>query len=291
MDRKKRPLLVIIAAVLAAGAGLLAFDYLAQPHSQAAQIPPRPVVVALMPIGARQQISSGMVHTVLRSADSIDPGSFSSVEAVDGNVAFADIPAGAALTSSNTGRAAQMPSLIHLKTGTRAMSIPVDEVKDVSGLIQPGDHVDVYAIPPRMGAETPRAFEILQNVMVLAIGGVIEPAAGASPGPQTQMRSVTLRVTPGQAKTLAVADLNATLRLALRPPGEPAHPGSTDAFVLPATSGSGSVGGPIPMAAAAPPAPAPQPAAPAPAPAPANVSSDGIQYILGDRVQSGTAQH
>jgi pilus assembly protein CpaB len=286
LDRNKRPLLIVIAAVLAAGAGLLAFDYLAQPKTQTVQAPPRPVVVAVVPIGARQQINSSMVRTVMRAADSIDPGSYSSVDATTGNVAFADIPAGAALTSSNSGRPAMMPSLIHLRNGMRAMSIPVDEVKDVSGLIQPGDHVDVYAIPPRMGSETPKAFAILRNVIVLAIGGIIEPSAGASPGPQA-LRSVTLSVSPVQAKTLAVADLNATLRLALRPPDEPTRSEPTDAFVMPQN-------GPPPIGPA-PAAPAPAAIAPVapvvaaqPAPAPAHAPGDNVEYILGDRVQGPT---
>ena len=288
MNRNKRPLLVVIAAVLAAGAGLLAFDYLAQPRAQAQQAPPRPVVVALVPIGARQPILQSMVRTIMRPGDSIDPGSYSSIEAVTGNVAFADIPAGAALTSSNTGKPALMPSPIHLRGGMRAMSIPVDEVKDVSGLIEPGDHVDVYAIPPRMGNETPRAYAILRNVIVLAIGGVVEPPAGASPAPSS-LRSVTLRVSPDQAKTLAVADLNATLRLALRPPDEPTRSEPTDAFVMPASGiGSGAA------LSAPPPAPAVQVpiAAPAPVPAapaqPARDPGDKVQYILGDRVQGAT---
>lgn len=286
MDRKRRPLLVIIAAVLAAGAGLLAFDYLAQPRSEAAQIPPRPVVVALVPIGARQQITAAMVHTVLRSADSVDPGSYSSADAVSGNVAFADIPAGAALTSSNSGRAEQLPSLIHLKRGMRAMSIPVDEVKDVSGLIQPGDHVDVYAIPPRMGSETPQAFAILRNVIVLAIGGLIDPPAGATPGPQAALRSVTLRVTTDQAKTLAVADLNATLRLALRPPDEPTGSEAADTFTLPRAAAAPAISVPAAAPVAVPAMPAAQPAAPAAAPQPS--SGGGVEYILGDRVQKSS---
>jgi len=239
----------------------------------------------MVPIGARQQITAAMVRTVMRPADTIDPGSYSSVDAASGNVAFADIPAGAALTSSNSGRAAMMPSLIHLRDGMRAMSIPVDEVKDVSGLIQPGDHVDVYAVPPRMGTETPKAFAILRNVIVLAIGGIIEPAAGASPAPQT-MRSVTLSVSPTQAKTLAVADLNATLRLALRPPGEPTRSEATDAFVMP-SAGSVPIA-PVPVAAPMQAPPAAAPAAPAqPAPA-AHQPNDGVEYILGDRVQGST---
>ena len=284
MNRNRRPLLIIIASVLAAGAGLLAFDYLAQPRAQAVQAPPRPVVVAVMPIGARQQISASQVRTVMRPADSIDPGSYSSVDAASGNVAFADIPAGAALTSSNSGRPAMMPTLVHLKDGMRAMSIPVDEVKDVSGLIEPGDHVDVYAVPPRVMGETPEAFAILRNVIVLAIGGLVEPTAGASPAPNVQLRSVTLRVSSEQAKVLAVADLNATLRLALRPPDEPTSSEPTDRFVLQSLPST-----PIRSAPIAPIA-APQiPAAPvAPAPAPRTAPNDGVQYILGDRVEGGS---
>ncbi len=292
MTRTKRPMLIIIAAVLAGGAALTAFDYMSTSNRHAPAAPPRTVIIASRPISARESITGAMLQAATRPADAVDPGAFSSEAAVAGDVALADIPAGAALTSSNVTRASDMPSEVHLTDGMRAMSIAVDEVKDVSGLIEPGDHVDVYAITPRSTSAQPQAFGILRNVIVLGVGGQVT-TAGATPGPQTmQWRSVTLRVTAQQAKTLAIADLNSTLRLALRPPDESTRSEPQDAFYVPMQSGPSlpSAGPPVPapaMPASAPVAAAAPPKAAQPA---RRAHSDGVEYILGDRIAGAGTQ-
>jgi pilus assembly protein CpaB len=283
VTRNKRPILIVIAAVLAGGAALTAFDYISTGNRHEPAAPPRAVMVAARPINARETITQAMLQTVMRPADAVDPGAFSSPAAVEGDVALGDIPAGAALTSSNVTRLSNLPSPVHLSDGMRAMSIAVDEVKDVSGLIEPGDHVDVYAITARSATEQPRAFAILRNIIVLGVGGQVAPS-GATPGPQSmQWRSITLRVSALQAKTLAVADLNSTIRLALRPPGETTRSETVDTFSVPMQTGPSF---PAPAApAAAPPMPAPAAAGAAAAPQRPIQSRDGVQYILGDRVE------
>ncbi len=87
-----------------------------------------------------------------------------------------------------------MPEPFHLSSGMRAMSIAVDEVKDVSGLIQPGDHIDVYAVTPRMGEEPSEAFAILRDIVVLGVGGSVTDAPAVQGQQPTQWRSVTLQV-------------------------------------------------------------------------------------------------
>jgi Flp pilus assembly protein CpaB len=110
---------------------------------------------------------------------------------------------------------------VRLKSGMRAVSVQIDKVKGVSGLIQPGDYVDVIADPPKAGPQPPPASAILRGVRVLAIGESLENTS-ATPSPQeANSTTVTLEVTPKQADLLVMADLNATLRLALRSPKEP----------------------------------------------------------------------
>jgi Flp pilus assembly protein CpaB len=171
------------------------------------------------------------------------------------------------------------------------MSIAVDEVKDVSGLIQPGDHVDVYAVTPRMGESASRAFAILRDVVVLGVGGEI--TSSSAPGTQAaQWRSVTLQVNADQAKVLAVADMNSTLRLALRPPGEPLRSEPVDAFTMPSTQSAPAAPMPAPVAVQQPPA-AGGAAPPAPKSDPPAARSIGgsVQFILGDRVEGSGANN
>lgn len=274
----KRNMLLIVAAVLAAGAGLLTFNYLSSGR-HVAEAPPRAVLVAAADIPAHTPLSSSMVNVVMRPSTDVDPNALSNPSDISGDVALGPIPAGAAITSSNTMHDEAPATNIHLMRGYRAISIPVDEVRDVSGLIQPGDKVDVIAVPPRIGSTQPTASIILRDVTVFAVGGTIAPLTpGTPPPPGTQPvpdvpRSVTLEVTPDQAELLAMADLNATLRLALRPKGD--RSGTTQSLVF-ATQ----------TFAAPPPALSAPAAAPAAAPSnpPRAIPYSPVEIIDGDQI-------
>ncbi|HEY9085977.1 MAG TPA: Flp pilus assembly protein CpaB [Candidatus Tyrphobacter sp.] len=251
----KRNTLLIVAAILAAGAGLLTFNYLSAANRHVATSPPRPVLVAVADIPAHSPLNTTMVNVVMRPSSDVDPNALSSPSDLSGDIALGPIPAGATITSSNTSRDIGPTQGLHLMRGMRAISIPVDEVRDVSGLVVPGDKVDVIAVPPRIGSGTPTASIILRDITVFAVGGAVAPeVAGTPPPPGTPPtpnvpRSVTLEVTPAQADLLAMADLNATLRLALRPKGD--RSGTTQELVFATQSTFAAP----PPAAAAPAAP------------------------------------
>jgi Flp pilus assembly protein CpaB len=287
MNTNRRPLLIVVAVVLAAAAGLFAWDYLTQPR----QAPPAPrsVVIASRAIAAREPIDPSMITIQTIPADQVQPGSYSAATALGGDVALVAIPAGSPLTASNVGHASQLETAVHLGRGMRAMSIPVDEVKDVAGLVQPGDHVDVYAIVESRGTTPPQSLAILRNLRVLAVG-TSTGAAGAPAAGAPQARTVTLEVTPLQAKTLSLADLNATLRLALRPPAEPTRSTQTDSFVLAAQSAPAQTGTPAEQEAAALAAIASKNNAPqqpqAQQQGSGSESNGTVEYIYGDKVST-----
>lgn len=276
----RRTMLLVTAGILAVGAGLLTFNYLATSH-HSASIPTRPVLVAVADIPAHTAINSSMVNVVMKPANDIDPGAMSSASDVNGDTTLGPIPAGATITSSNTGKDEAPTAGLHIMRGYRAISIPVDEVRDVSGLVQPGDKVDVIAVPPRVGNTQPSASIILRDVTVFAVGGQLQNLAAATPQPGQQPvptvpRSVTLEVTPGQADLLSMADINSTLRLALRPKGD--RSGTTEPIIFASTTVAGPPQGqpaPAPAAASAPSKPMPiRPYSP-------------VQIIDGDQIDGG----
>ncbi|HUY41903.1 MAG TPA: Flp pilus assembly protein CpaB [Candidatus Dormibacteraeota bacterium] len=269
----KRNTLLIVAAVLAAGAGLLTFNYLSSSNRNVASAPPRPVLVAIADIPAHTPVTSSMVNVVMRPSSDVDSNALSSPSDISGDVALGPIPAGAAITSSNTSKDEAPVRGLHLMRGYRAISIPVDEVRDVSGLVEPGDKVDVIAVPPRVGAAQPTASIILHDVTVFAVGGELAPSAPSTPTPGSQPvpnvpRSVTLEVTPNQADLLAMADLNTTLRLALRPKGDPS--GSSQDLVF----ASQTFAAPPPPVTSSGPAPGPRRALP----------YSSVEIIEGDQI-------
>jgi pilus assembly protein CpaB len=261
---------LLIAIVLAVGTGLLTLTYLNSLRPQ--QSAPRQVLVASQDIPARIRITAAMFHTEMRPASALEPDAISNPDQAVGSLALITIPAGSQLTSSQIG--ANVPSAlpVRLEPGMRAVSIPVDRVKGVSGMIEPGDRVDVIAIPPNKQ----KAVTIFRGLLVLAVGTELENAS-ATPSPQEEgSATVTLAVNPKQADLLAWADSNATLRLALRSPREPLRSEPTEQLTINSDNMS------LP-----PPAPAPVVAAPpvlaAAAPAP-RVLRNPVELIVGDQI-------
>lgn len=281
LDRRSTTL--IIAAILALGTGLLTFNYLTSiGRSRTAVVAPRPVLIAARDIPARVQITSDMVTTSMRPGDAIDPDALSSPQLALGRTAAVTMPAGSTITASKIMSAQAQTLETRVPRGMRAIAIPIDRVKGVGALIQPGDHVDVIAVTPARNNQQPVAATILRDVPVLAMGTTLETTTGATPSPDAS-QTVSLAVTPSQAKLLTLVDLNATLRLSLRAPGDDRNGdkpmlGEPIDLSVPAAPRIAAPAAPAP-AAAAPVAPAPRPAAPVQAP-----HRSGVEVINGDKV-------
>ncbi len=217
-----RRITIIAAIVFALGSAALVLIFLnsfRQANSPEALM--TRVLVANQNIPARIPITAAMFSVETRPRSKVDPDVLTDPKMINGQLALIGMPAGSLLTASKIGTPADVGLSVRLKPGQRAMSISVDPVKDVSGLIQPGDRVDVLAQGPRIGNSVQPAATILRGILVLAMGVALE-TAGATPSPVAQSAStVTLAVTPAQADTLMTADQNAVLRLALRSPKEP----------------------------------------------------------------------
>lgn len=90
-----------------------------------------------------------------------------------------------------------------VKPGERALSMPVDERSSVSGLIRPGDHVDILGTFTDPHKKERTTVTVLQNVTVLAVGGQL---AGEYRGTKSAKYStVTLLVTQEEAEILTFA--------------------------------------------------------------------------------------
>jgi pilus assembly protein CpaB len=106
-----------------------------------------------------------------------------------------------------------------LAPGTRAISIKVDAETGVSGLINPGDYVDVVLTQVAEKAELAhRALSetLLNNVRIIAIDQEVQggPTNTATAGKVAQ--TVSLQLEPEQVQRIAVAKHLGTLSLAMR---------------------------------------------------------------------------
>lgn len=249
-----RRITIIAASVFALGSALLVLFFLNSFRQQnSPEVTMTQVLVANQNIPARIPINAGMFRVETRPRNKIDPDAVTDPKSVNGQLALIGMPAGSLLTASKIGTPADVGLSVRLKPGQRAVSISVDRVKDVSGLIQPGDRVDVLAQGPKIGNAVQPAAAILRGILVLGMGVALE-TAGATPSPDTQnAATVTLAVTPKQADILMTADQNATIRLALRSPKEPIRSEPTEHIVYDGagTTSSGYASAPAPVPAVA----------------------------------------
>jgi len=101
--------------------------------------------------------------------------------------------------------------------GKRALTVPVDEVSGVAGLIKPGDKVDVIGTIA-IGENQPETYTlvVLQDIEVLAAGKVIDKSVDEKAAVET--KTVTLAVSLSEAKPLMMASQRGVIRLMLRSP-------------------------------------------------------------------------
>lgn len=136
---------------------------------------------------------------------------------------------GAPITQADVLRARDRGFLASvLGEGMRAVSIGVDPVTGVAGLIWPGDHVDVLLTQEmnqepagkRVLSET-----VLANVRVIAIDQeIVQGAPSGTSAAGKIAHTVTLEVTPEQAEKVTVAEQLGHLALAIRSAEDGPHP-------------------------------------------------------------------
>ncbi|MCR4427582.1 MAG: Flp pilus assembly protein CpaB, partial [Firmicutes bacterium] len=127
------------------------------------------------------------------------------------------------LVKSLVGEEKRLTRLAYaVPVGKRAVSVQVDDVSGVSGMLRPGDRVDVlgtFDVPGGAGQPFSGTTIFLQNIEVLAVGQSLSDAAPAEGGGAGgKYGTVTLAVTPADARPLTLVSERARIRLALRSP-------------------------------------------------------------------------
>jgi len=105
-----------------------------------------------------------------------------------------------------------------LKPGFRAVTIGIENIAAVEGFARPGTLVDVYYRATADEVTPEVTMTLLERVEVLAVGTTAVP--GQSVSISNNKGSVTLSVTPEQAKALRVVEGHGSLTLALRHPDD-----------------------------------------------------------------------
>lgn len=121
-----------------------------------------------------------------------------------------------------------------VEVGHRAMTVPVDEINSISGLLEPGDVIDLMVTIDQKGKKT--TIPLLQNVQVMATGQ--RSFDGQRDGDRKQYSTVTIDATPLQARNIIVARDAGKITALLRNPEDRHRTAGGDAN-LSALLGSG----------------------------------------------------
>ena len=105
-----------------------------------------------------------------------------------------------------------------LQSGQRAVTVPVDEISSLSGMVEPGDRIDIVVSARN---ETRNfTFTLLQNVAVLATGSHADPDARDAQGQPRSYTTITLDTSPEDAKRVIAAREIGRVTALLRAPGD-----------------------------------------------------------------------
>jgi pilus assembly protein CpaB len=259
--RPRTLLLVGLAIILAVGTAMLARSWLAAQRNsvvaEAAPAAPRPANQVLV---ARNDITRGQI---LRPQDLawlpwpaggvdhnyIVEGSGQGPEKFAGWVAVNPISGGEPISTSKIVAPGDRGYLAAvLQPGMRAISVPVTLTSGISGLVFPGDRVDLlmtFNVPqqqqdfggdnaPRQANFDHKATEtVLRNIRVIAIDQRLDSKAGEA----VLAHTATFEVSPKQSEVIALASelgrVSLTLRSLVAAPQDPAAseekgPGASD---------------------------------------------------------------
>ncbi|MDX3895764.1 Flp pilus assembly protein CpaB [Pusillimonas sp.] len=205
---------------IALGAGLLAV-WAARQHIQGrilqieaeGRVPTVQRVVAAYDLPAGIRLGSD--HLAVRSfpaglaaSDSIAPEAYGVLE---GRLLKTPLRAGDAVLAAHAASERSQPFSARLGEGRRAITMPIDAINSASGLLEPGDLIDLYVSFDHQHKRI--TAPLLQGVLVLATGVATD---GAEQGGAFGYSTVTLDTAPEDAIKLVAARQGGTITALLR---------------------------------------------------------------------------
>ncbi len=190
----------------------------------APQKPTIKVVVAAKQLSYGVAISPGAIKEIEWPADAVPEGAFSAtselITAEGSRVVLTQIALNEPILPgkiTDPGQAASLSAL--LEEGYKAVTVRVDDVLGVAGLITPGDRVDV--LWTRVNGQGIQAHEtytevLLRGVRVLALDQKVDDAKRSEKSTGGYAKAVTIEVSTIQSQKVALATSTGKLFLALQ---------------------------------------------------------------------------
>lgn len=178
------------------------------------------VAKAALAAGSRIDETTVAVREIPRSwvhSNAITPEQYNRAEGL--SLAW-PAAAGEALLWAQLATASNPNFSARLQRGQRAVTVPVDEISSLSGMIVPGDRIDiVVTLRQQMRNFT---FTLLQGITVLATGNEVDHSSRDTNGLLRSYTTLTLDTNPEDAKRIIAAREVGRITALLRAPGDDA---------------------------------------------------------------------
>jgi len=193
------------------------------------------VLVAKQDIPTGSVIEANMFESSIVPNQFIQPQAVTSIDRILGMISLAQISKGEQISLSKLSkvrRESEGGLAGNTPAGKRAISIAVDSIASVSGMVRAGDYVDVIATlqVPVQGQDGQISSQVavvplFQNVLVLAVGQNTG-SAGRTGSRYTENEAssgytlITLALAPQEANLIAFVQEQGKMRLTLRSPAD-----------------------------------------------------------------------
>lgn len=187
------------------------------------------VVVASTDIPKGTFISQDMVEKRPIPINAIASRAVQEIDQVLGKIAIADLTQGEQIIETRVGYRADVNTFVdRVSSELRAVTINVNEDSTFSGLLRPGDRVDIIGTFNEYGSTERRAYTYISNVEVLAVGDEYRLYTSSNTDksqdslfqfqPSSRARTVTLALTPEDAELIVLLEQHGYIKFALRSP-------------------------------------------------------------------------
>lgn len=245
---RSKLIIIVLALALAGVAAVLAMRYVSSARTEVASTSePVEILIAQEDIprglAAEELIAKKMIVLEKVPQRFVAAGAISSVRAIEGQVLATPLSKGEQLTAARFAVPSAAGLAYSIPKEYVAIAIPVDEVKGISGLVKPGDHVAVFAtFAPGPKGEVNITKILLADAKVLAMGGSLSaetaPEATQSKGglssatrsENAAANTMTLSVSAADAEKLVFAEETGKVWVTLLPATAeepPSAPGQT----------------------------------------------------------------
>ncbi len=216
---------VLVASIIFGGLGAVGSSYyLDQRVNEIKRLQSATVRVVV----ARDELSAGSVISVetvsardvpeeWAQSGAVRPDDFASI---DQAVLKHPVGKGEMIMWAMVEKAGEQSMAMSVQKGRRAITVPVDEISSLSGMLQPGDFIDlVVTVESENGSLN---FPLLQQVRVLATGTQMRPVKAGEGGGEgvRSYDAITLDTSPEEARRVIAARDSGRLTAMLRNPSD-----------------------------------------------------------------------